>query len=520
MQLSLNIIIDALADYRPSNRILDTSSKVSAVSIYNKRKKTFSAEHIYVGMLSDLIDNEPYEVGSYFVAVPDKKRLKDVPAGHLTNTIVLEKDCEMLDVFETLQTLFSDISTWCEGMDFFLIRRKSIQDVLSLCEQIIGNFITITDSSFSLVAYTNGLRCDCPHTNDLIKQGYYNQEAISKFNSLRLPEFWKDANDIYVDDTKAITSYPTINKVIHYNNAYFAHVVMLCDKKAPTPGLIDLFKILIDHLMVCFERQWVENNQMPHVYDSLILSLLDGTGPEEDTITERAKASGLPPEGNFRLIKISADGSGGVMLQRLSQELQDHIPEAKITLSKSNLIVLIVQGNKPRNRFNQIVEMLQEVLEHYRAKCGVSDPFVKLTDLYLAGIQADVALRYGYRSTYPYFSSSSAKKYPRVYTYEGSYPRYLMLATPEVEKIAKSNAAFKTLLSLYNYDQEHNTNNLELLYIYLINDRKATETAEIAHMHRNNVIYRISRISEMEDLNLDDAAVRFRLLLAYELFVI
>ncbi len=164
--------------------------------------------------------------------------------------------------------------------------------------------------------------------------------------------------------------------------------------------------------------------------------------------------------------------------------------------------------------------MLQEVLEHYRAKCGVSDPFVKLTDLYLAGIQADVALRYGYRSTYPYFSSSSAKKYPRVYTYEGSYPRYLMLATPEVEKIAKSNAAFKTLLSLYNYDQEHNTNNLELLYIYLINDRKATETAEIAHMHRNNVIYRISRISEMEDLDLDDAAVRFRLLLAYELFVI
>ena len=95
-----------------------------------------------------------------------------------------------------------------------------------------------------------------------------------------------------------------------------------------------------------------------------------------------------------------------------------------------------------------------------------------------------------------------------------------MMSSPESEKIAKSNFAFKTLLELYRYDQEHNTNNLELLYVYLVNDRKATETAEITHMHRNNVIYRISRISEMADIDLDDAQVRFRLLLAYELFVI
>ncbi len=520
MQLSLNIIIDALEPYSPSNRVLDTSAKVSSLSIYNVRKKSLSQEHLYVGMLSDLLATEPAEPGVFFIALPDSKTPADIPAGHLMNVIALEKHCELLDVFETLQILFSDVSTWCEGMDFFLIRKRSIQDVLCLCEQIIGNFITITDSSFSLVAYTNGLTCDCNHTNELIRHGYYNQEAISKFNAYRLPEFWKDANDIYEDDSCAIAAYPTVSKIIHYNNAYFAHVVMLCDKKAPTPGLIDMFKILIDHLMVCFERQWVENNQMPHVYDSLLLSLLEGSVPGPDTIVERAKVSGLPAEANFRLAKISADGSGGVMLQRLSQEIQDHIPESKVTLSKSNLIVLIVQNNKNRDRFSQIREMLQEILEHYRAKCGVSDRFGTLPEVELAGIQADVALQYGYRSTYPYFNSETAKKYPRVYTYENSYPRYLMMATPQSEKLAKANVAFQTLLELYKYDQDHNTNNLELLYVYLINDRKATETAEITHMHRNNVIYRISRICEMVNLNLDDAAVRFRLLLAYELFVI
>ena len=295
---------------------------------------------------------------------------------------------------------------------------------------------------------------------------------------------------------------------------------MLCDKKAPTPGLVDLFKMLIDHLMVCFERQWVENNQMPHVYDSLILSLLEGTGPGADTIAERAKVSGLPAEANFWLVKISAEGSGGVMLQKLSQELQDHIPESKVTLSKSNLIMLIIENNKHKSRYAQIKEMLQQVLDHYRAKCGISDSFTSLLGIQLAGIQADVALQYGYRSTYPYFSNPASKLYPRVYTYEESYPRYIMMSSHENEKLAKSNVAFKTLLFLYDYDQEHNTNNLELLYVYLINDRKATETAEVTHMHRNNVIYRIGRICEMVDIDLDDPQTRFRLLLAYELFTI
>jgi len=519
MQLSLNIINDALSDLKPNSRILDGSAKVSSISIYNKRKKNLTPDHLYIGMLSEILENEPSSPGVFFIAVQDKKKSKDIPENHLMNVIVLEKSCDILDVFEILQTLFSDISTWCEGMDFFLIRKRSIQDILGLCEQIIGNFITITDSSFSLVAYTNGISCDCPHTNELVKHGYYTQNAIAKFNAYRLPEFWKDANVIYTDDSCSITAYPTISKIIHYNNAYFAHVVMICDKRPITPGLIDMFKILIDHLMVCFERQWVENNQMPHVYDSLILSLLEGNGPDASSITERAKVSGLPAEGNFRLVKITADGSGGVMLQRLSQEIQDHIPEAKVTLNKSDLIMLIVQNTKSKDRHEQIRDMLQEILDHYRAKCGMSDKFTNILDLQLAGKQADVALQYGYRSTYPYFTSNASKKCPRVFTYDSAYPRYLMICG-EHEKLAKANNAFKTLTEMYEYDKAHNTNNLELLYVYLINDRKATETAEITHMHRNNVIYRINRICEMGNLNLDDYNVRFRLLLAYELFVI
>ena len=38
------------------------------------------------------------------------------------------------------------------------------------------------------------------------------------------------------------------------------------------------------------------------------------------------------------------------------------------------------------------------------------------------------------------------------------------------------------------------------------------------HMHRNNVIYRIGKICDMISMDLDQCGVRFRLLMAYEIY--
>jgi len=83
--------------------------------------------------------------------------------------------------------------------------------------------------------------------------------------------------------------------------------------------------------------------------------------------------------------------------------------------------------------------------------------------------------------------------------------------------ISTSTGAYKALEKLIDYDKQHGSNNVELLYNYLSNDRKATETAALMHMHRNNVIYRVGRICEIIGMDLDDSRSRFSLLLAYEL---
>lgn len=86
---------------------------------------------------------------------------------------------------------------------------------------------------------------------------------------------------------------------------------------------------------------------------------------------------------------------------------------------------------------------------------------------------------------------------------------------PKNESIWRATQAYAALKKLYDYDSQHGTTNLQLLWTYLCNERKATETGAELHMHRNNVIYRIDRIEQIIKLDLNDANTRLSLMLSY-----
>ena len=50
--------------------------------------------------------------------------------------------------------------------------------------------------------------------------------------------------------------------------------------------------------------------------------------------------------------------------------------------------------------------------------------------------------------------------------------------------------------------------------MYLRHERRGSAVAELLHMHRNNVAYRINRIQEQTGLDLEQPDVRFNLVIA------
>jgi len=73
------------------------------------------------------------------------------------------------------------------------------------------------------------------------------------------------------------------------------------------------------------------------------------------------------------------------------------------------------------------------------------------------------------------------------------------------------------LSRLRRYDEHHGTDFYNTLYQYLRCERNVVATARALFIHRNSMIYRLQRIQQLLELDLDDVNVRLYLLLSYQI---
>ena len=73
----------------------------------------------------------------------------------------------------------------------------------------------------------------------------------------------------------------------------------------------------------------------------------------------------------------------------------------------------------------------------------------------------------------------------------------------------------RELQLLKNYDEKHQTEYYHTLYMYLLEERNQTLTAQKLHIHRNTLVKRIGRIQELIPVDLSDTQTRLQLLFSF-----
>jgi purine catabolism regulator len=74
------------------------------------------------------------------------------------------------------------------------------------------------------------------------------------------------------------------------------------------------------------------------------------------------------------------------------------------------------------------------------------------------------------------------------------------------------------LAPLIHYDEQHHTDLLPTLNAYFDNNGNMARTAHVLNIHRNTLVYRLSRITEIIQLDMDDSNVRLNLHLALKAY--
>lgn len=146
---------------------------------------------------------------------------------------------------------------------------------------------------------------------------------------------------------------------------------------------------------------------------------------------------------------------------------------------------------------------LRQLLSQYAVKVGLSQLFDSMMQRGPYLQQANLAVE----------TQTSAKivKYDAV---------YLEVIKQQVKKqIVPANLILPELKCLATYDKKHSLDLLSTLAIYLKLRNNIPQTAIYLHVHRNTLTYRLQKIKNLLRLDIDDAAVAWRLQVGLQFYL-
>ena len=519
MYISLNILLDKLACHQHDVHIeMPCDKTFNRTALLPRDDQDMHTEWLYICKLSEYIRVAPKAREIYYICLRDRMRDDLETEELLTNTIIINENMELDQLFTEVQDVFFGVNEWVREMQETVIRSKSLQDLLTLSEPVIGNTINISDSALTLLAHTFGISADDPITRALIDNGFHPEANLRLFKDSRRFEVWDTAGGIIINEKPNFSQYPMVSKVFKFHNTYFAHVVMVCDHKPLTAGLVDLFRILLDILQFYVEREWENKAACDHVYDSFLSDLLDGKLTSRSAMEERARRVGIALSGPYRVLKVALQKQLQAPMGRMGQELDELLTAGRVLIYQQHLVAL----DRPRPDMTEEEEgtlnrRMRSFLERYDAICGVSMEFTDLKDMPSAYEKAGLALKYSdrLRGTELLGGVQQMDSGDRIFLYDKNLLFYLLGENEHSASIWRDSQCARAMYTLREYDRQHGSNNLELLYVYLRCERKATETSQLMHMHRNNVVYRVSRIEELLGLSMEDPDIRLGLQISY-----
>ncbi len=398
-------------------------------------------------------------------------------------------------VLNDVLAAFDFYNSWEASLWAASAHSDPIQHMVDLSERVMRAPIGIADSLGHAVAWT---RSEGSHNRD---EGwrYFTERGIvpNSYTSSQI----RDANENVLSDWSAA---PQIYKMdgrvcigaqIVSGGEYVAMFYMQEFEKKFTLGDVQLAEVFCGVLSELASMRAVNSDIKSGA--ATISAMLDGVEQDGRAYAKLDELmAGEPP---YRLILMySITASTNIVRKSTLLETIKQSGVGSVSLIYGDDIVSIVPGASSGAFLDALGAHIN--LAHYAA--GVSMPF----DSWGKTLP-------GYKQAR--FAINRAADRPGVFYYRDYAFEHLLMGIGKLNwELGLLHPGLDVLSS---YDGKHGTELYKTLERYLINERNMVKTAEELCLHRNSMKYRVRRIKELIDCELDDPAERMYLLLSYYL---
>lgn len=512
--VSLRLLLHDLKIKYEDSPILTSNPSFSSPELYTS-SSSLDSKKLTVGLLSEILPIAEAHPESTFLCVRDRFSDETESFENMQNIIVLLTNQKISSVFNQILHVFRNLQDWDMQMALSTASNQGLQHLLDLSENIIGNHIDIMDATFKLLAYTRNISIDDQITQDLITCGYHSEHTVNKLRQLKRFEEYEKEDDIIISDDYKLCEYVTLKRIFHLNGKPSLYIVMHCNHREADESLPDLFRMLLNYVYCYSERDFLYPTAFA-ASQQYLRDLLDGNIKSVDEAISRASYATIPFQQDYQLYLIAFEDNFNTPLDNLTVNINRELPFSYV-ISYYRRIVILHNCSRKQNNIETVICTLKKVLFHFPCIVGISNPFQNLWEAQAALEQAGCAIEYG--SHVRRNNDNHTEQELFFYDFEQCFLTLIVAKSfNSSSDIFKNCFMIRSIHTLLEYDKQHGSNLFSTLKVFLQCNRKATESCDILHMHRNTVLYHIDRIEQMLHISLSDADVCLKLQLGIRIF--
>lgn len=475
MKLSMWLIVENLKKYDPKYDIMDGDARISGVRFFSGEEQMhFDPQYVYLYLYTDAVSaSGPYE-STALVNGRD---------------IILLQSKSLNDVLNDLLAVFDYYNTW-ETSLWEASSHQSFQKAIDLCDSALKNPIVLSNIDGEVLAMSSSFQ-----EEDINEYWVETRESRHIPTSIlgspmksadgRTASWTNEPREYLIPDGTKI-----VGAILSKDGEAAASIGIWEYKKAITPGDLWLIKILCNVLTSMINDQ-TKGTSLRSV-SAIIADLLSGTEIDAVLLHKLEFQCKSP----WQLLVIDNLYRSDIAYKRgMAKRFQDSgIP--CIPLMYDDYVVILVSEQHAPSLIHSVLGSWEK--QYYLA--GLSLPF---DDLQLTSAR--------YRQTL--FTLFHAEGTQGLYYSEDSAFQYLLAAMKKNNQL--QGLAHPALGTLKRHDSKNKSELYDTLFQYLYHERSIQLGAQAMHIHRNSYLYRIQRIKEMLNIDLDDPDTRIYLLVSY-----
>jgi len=416
--------------------------------------------------------------------------------------VALENLEEIAEFMNDMQEIFDTADGWERKIHDLMLEHAGMERLLQVTSEFLQNPLTVIGLDFTFVAEA-GSKYLPPRARLYTDEGL-NVEYV---NALLQNETYREMADTHetVMFPAYISGCRSMNRNLFVDEKATHRLILTECRVEITQGVICVLDILSEKLEFLLAHEEEETDPDRDIEQIFVRVLSDRTA---DYMQISRELSELGWGGNHEymclILQITYLNQQNLSTKAISRYIKKKLGDSVSFLYQDEIVVFFDLTRLGMNQEEVAGKLVYFIRDTY-LKAGYSRVMTGHMNLRRQYVQAKTALDVG------------SRKKPYLWIHYFSQVAMTYILEQATKRLPGTMICHEGLLELKKHDEENQTQYMETLRVYLEQHLSATQAARELFIHRSTFLYRLDRIREILQSDLDDPEEIFYLELSFRL---